>query len=271
MPRYILLLFFALTNVLTFADYSDRGRPSDYQEHHDGPLTYIFMGVGAFIVLAFIVFWIYDKISAHKKQISDTLGTIFVGLFIFGAMLLFGKCGETLHNSIDSKDNTEQINSPSNLVTPSTPTSTDNQPTYQYSEPKYTPTLRYRTVEYFENCYTCGGTGQVLCPRCNGTGYYRKMCSRCNGSGGHNRSRCIYCSGKGYTEDNVFGSGNQRCISCNGTGYIENSCQWCGGSGYETETCDVYAAYGNKSHKVLCSTCNGCGKIRRTRQESYYE
>lgn len=134
MLRIIFALVFALTNIFCFADYSDRGRPSDYQDHHDGPLTYIYLGVGAIIVIAFLGVWIYDKIITHKKQISDALGTIFAGLLIFGGILLLGKCGEALHNSLNSKgNNKEQIESteysgPSNTSTPSY-----NAPTYQYT------------------------------------------------------------------------------------------------------------------------------------------
>lgn len=272
MLRFVLTFCLSLANILCFADYSDRGRPSDYQEHHDGPLTYIFMCIGAIIVLAFIGFWIYDKIASHKKQISDAVGTIFAVLLIFGGILLFGKCGETLHNNINSKrDNSVYKNSnisttPSNLPSPTT-----NRPSYQSPAPKYTPTLRYRTVEYYENCFNCGGAGHMLCSRCNGSGWYRKTCSWCNGSGGHSRSRCNYCNGNGYTEDNVFGTGKQYCINCNGSGYVENNCQRCSGTGYESEICDIYAVYGQGKHMITCSTCNGAGRIRKTRQESYYE
>ncbi len=272
MQRVIIIILSAITHIFCYADYSDRGRPSDYQDYHDGPLTYIYLGIGSLIVLAFIGFWIYDKISKHNEQISDALGTIFAGLLIFGGMLLVGKCGESLHNSINSNDNnSEHINSNVNTDSRTLPSPTNNQPSYQPPMPKYTPTIRYRTVEYYENCFNCGGSGHVLCPRCKGTGQYRRTCSWCNGSGGYSRSRCIYCNGNGYTEDNVFGSGKQYCINCNGTGYVENSCQKCSGTGYESETCDIYAAFGQETHMVLCSTCNGTGRIRKTRQESYYE
>ncbi len=272
MKRYILTFVLSITNILCFADYTDRGRPSDFQESHDGPLTYIFMAIGAIIVLAFIGFWIYDKITSHKKQISDALGTIFAGLLIFGGMLLIGKCGESLHNSINTNDaNSEQVNSNVTSDSPNSFNSTNNQQINQSPKPTYTPTLRYRTVEYYENCLNCGGTGKILCPRCNGTGSYKVICSWCNGSGGHSRSRCMYCNGKGYTEDDVFGSGNHNCINCNGTGYMENRCEHCSGTGYESKTCDIYAEFGQSKHMVTCPTCNGSGRIRKTRQESYYE
>lgn len=272
MLRIFLYFIFVLTNILCYADYSDRGRPSDFQEHHDGPLAYLFMGVGVIIVLGLIGIWIYDKIRTHKEQISNTIGTMFAALLIFGGMLIFGKCGEAVHNSINSKEkNEEQINSNVNSFS-STPTSpAPNHPIQQYTAPVHTPTIHYRTVEYYENCYNCSGSGQTLCPRCHGTGNFKKTCSRCNGSGGHYKSRCVYCSGKGYTEDDVFGTGKHSCFSCNGTGYNENNCQWCSGTGYETEICDIYAAYGSTTHKVTCSICNGSGKIIKTRQESYYE
>ena len=87
MLRIFLYFIFVLTNILCYADYSDRGRPSDFQEHHDGPLAYLFMGVGVIIVLGLIGIWIYDKIRTHKEQISNTIGTMFAALLIFGVCL----------------------------------------------------------------------------------------------------------------------------------------------------------------------------------------
>lgn len=270
MRRITTILLFAISSVLCYADYSDRGRPSDYQDYHDGPLTFIYMGIGALIVLVLIGFWIYDKVLSNKERISNALGTIFTCLLIFGGMLFVGKCGESLHNSINPKEITS-VHTNSNTVSPEISSPTNTQTNNQYAPPTYTPTIHFRTVEYNESCLNCGGHGRVLCPRCKGTGNYKKTCSHCNGTGGYYKSRCVYCSGNGYTEDYVFGSGRQHCITCNGTGYVENNCQWCGGTGYESETCDIYAAFGQSTHMVTCSFCEGSGKIRRTRQESYYE
>lgn len=273
MYRFLLSILFCFINFLCYADYSDRGRPSDYQDHHDGPLTYIFMGVGVLILLAFAGFWIYDKITTHKQAISDALGTIFAVGLIFGGILLVAKCGESVHKSINNKSNsTEQVQHTTNPAIPSSSQPSTNQHNNQpYSRPEHTPTLRYRTVEYYDACNYCHGSGRVICSQCNGTGWVKKICSWCHGSGGHNRSRCMYCGGKGYTVDEVFGSGRHDCFYCNSTGYVENSCTRCSGSGYESEICDIYAASGQERHYVTCTYCNGSGQVRKTRQEPYYE
>lgn len=272
MQRYFLFLLFLLSSIVCFADYSDRGRPTDFQEPHDGPLTYIFMAIGAFILLAIIGYWIYDKIRSHKEQISETLGTIFAGALIFGGILLVGKCGESFHDSINSGQEPEKELAPSSNSTQSQPAyPSNNQTISRTSQPTYTPTIHYRTVEYYDNCYTCNGSGRVLCPKCQGTGRTKKTCDWCKGSGGHCKKRCFDCNGKGYIEDNVFGSGRHYCINCGGTGDVDTNCQRCSGTGYESEICDIYAVYENRPHYVTCHTCNGNGQVRRTRQESYYE
>lgn len=267
MLRVIFALAFAFANILCFADYSDRGKPSDFEEHHYGPLFYIYIGA---IVIFFVIIGgclLYDFIKTHKDQIEEALGAIFVGLLVLGGALLIGKYAPVLQDIIKSKANKTDIES--NVSSSSS--STSNPPTEQYEQSNQAPTLHYRTVEYYEECYNCRGSGRVVCPRCNGTGWYKRTCSLCNGTGGHNRTRCIYCNGKGYEEDLTFGTGRHSCFACNGTGYVESDCPRCGGSGYESEACDIFAADGQGTHMVRCSVCNGTGKIIRTRQESYYE
>lgn len=273
MIRIILTLILALTNTLCFADYSDRGRPSDYQDHHDGPLTYIYLGVGAIIVLTFIVFWIYEKITKHKKQISDALGTIFAGLLIFSGMLLIGKCGETLHNSINSENNgTKQNNydnhSISSDLSPQNSNNVDQSNTHNHS-----PQVKYRTIEYYETCNHCYGKGRIICGQCNGTGEKYEVCKYCYGKGYIESSTCHLCNGSGRLMYNSpFGEGKYfDCIKCNGSGRIEGfTCIGCNGSGRQKEICDFDAAFHNQTHYVECYYCSGSGQIKRTRQEEYY-
>jgi DnaJ-class molecular chaperone len=79
-------------------------------------------------------------------------------------------------------------------------------------------------------CKTCKGTGEMLCPECNGKGWFfkrdYKSCGRCGGDGK------IKVDDHGFFNDVkkgniVLGSGLVRCTSCIGTGV----CSRCGGEG----------------------------------------
>lgn len=268
MLRLVNFIICIATNILCFADYLDRGRPCDHQDTQEGPFTYVFyvfMVICIIFVLALIVYWIFQKISNHKEQISNVLGTIFIFAIIFGCVFLVGKCNENTNTSIDPEKPTEQINTNEIIASPSVSNPLTN---YQNEPTVHTQTIHYRTVEYYESCSNCDGSGYVSCPRCNGTGFYKKDCDWCDGTGGYSRSPCIYCGGEGYREDEIFGSGRQKCGSCYGNGYVEKHCPKCGGTGYTLEACSELGPY---KHVNLCPICYGKGRIQKTKQESYYE
>jgi uncharacterized protein YbaR (Trm112 family) len=80
-------------------------------------------------------------------------------------------------------------------------------------------------------CKTCKGTGKMLCPHCNGDGWYvfaskYTSCGICGGDGKYNKHRHDFFSSvkKGVI---VLGSGLVRCTSCIGSGV----CSRCGGEG----------------------------------------
>jgi len=76
-------------------------------------------------------------------------------------------------------------------------------------------------------CASCGGEGEVDCPKCKGTGLVPSKCDECNGTG-----KLQAPSGKGTVE----------CDVCDGRGIIETKCKDCFGGG-----------------KLVCETCGGTG------------
>lgn len=262
------VMFLAFSAFACFADMASRGKPSDDPGYHDNPvLTGIFMVIAIVLVLAIGGIWLYYKIVENKQSIMDFLGKGFLVVLVLGGVLLIGKCGESIHNATQNSNEPElpQQTTPNN-----TPINQNNSYQSTPTQPRRTPTLQYRTVQYYETCTYCNGSGQVVCPKCNGEGYFVKKCPQCGGRGGC-QTRCIYCQGKGYTEDLIFGTGRQKCFSCNGLGYSKQICPSCLGSGTKTEICDIYAFTDQQKHYISCKHCGGTGKISRTRQESYYE
>lgn len=266
MQRTIAFLISIYSVGVSYADYASRGKPWDAPDYHESPLTPIFMVIGAIVLIVIGVAWAVCKIQENKGAILDVVGKVFVGGAILGGVMLLGKCGEEIHRSNVSNENSPTSTSSSGSTSElSMPAST--QPIQQ----KYTPTLKYRTVEYYENCFYCNGSGRVVCSKCEGTGRINRTCTHCKGAGDFGQFKCVYCQGKGYTEDPLFGTGRSRCITCSGSGYTTNTCTYCCGSGQLSEICDRDASANNQTHYVSCSHCNGYGKIKQTRQESYYE
>lgn len=268
MKRISLIFFFFFIFLQCFADYSARGRSSDLPGHHDSPLEYVFMGIGGLILLAFIGIWIYYKVVDNKEKIADGCGTIFAGLFIFAIILGIGKCGESIH---DNKKNNEKNNTQIQVEEKphSNPLPSSNAPVAPSYKPQ--PQLKYRTVEYYTTCFYCNGSGRIICPKCKGSGSIKHTCNSCGGRGEYGHFKCIYCNGKGYTEDVYLNSGRHSCFTCGGTGYTTNVCMTCHGNGNQTDICDFDSYMYNKTHYITCEHCNGHGQIRQTRQESYYE
>ena len=64
-------------------------------------------------------------------------------------------------------------------------------------------------------CPPCGGSGQVNCGRCGGSG----RCRSCGGSGRSGDSRCSSCSGGGRCST-CSGSGRVMCPTCMGEGEL---------------------------------------------------
>jgi DnaJ-class molecular chaperone len=79
-------------------------------------------------------------------------------------------------------------------------------------------------------CETCGGEGEVDCPKCKGTGLLPSKCDECKGTGrlpapsGSGSVECDVCNGRGVVEskcDECFGGGKLVCEACGGTGSTE--------------------------------------------------
>lgn len=264
MKRVSLISLSLLSTSVCFADYSSHGRPWDVPGYHTSPLTGIFMVIALIVLIGFAVLWIYDKVQENK----ETAGNIFGIVVFFGVLLGIAALGNKCEG--ERKTSSKGMSYP-HYQQPS-PNKNTLSPTIQVQQTQRAqPTLKYRDVEYQETCSTCNGTGHLVCPKCNGTGWITTTCTLCNGAGNHGRGKCIYCQGKGYTEDLVFGSGKHNCISCNSTGYVTNECHKCSGSGKISDICDITSVANHSTHYVSCSHCNGCGKVTRTKKEPYYE
>ena len=258
MNKFIVILSLILTHIGAFAQYADRGRPTDMPGHSDGGgyLEGIFIFIAVIVILAIGGFWLYDKIQKNKKSIADAGGTIFAALLIFGGMLLVGWCGE----SIKKSNKSEKSEAYEELIDSKNENKTIN---------KVAPTLKYRYVDYYESCFSCNGNGKIICNQCGGSGSYTQRCHICNGTGRYNE-RCRWCDGQGYTKNNLLNT-SDRCYICDGYGYEIKSCFNCQGEGLEEKICSFDSWANHNIHYVDCSSCNGLGSIKRTRQESYYD
>lgn len=265
MKRLSLIALSLLSTSVCFADYSSHGRPWDVPGYHTSPiLDGLFMVIGLIVLVGFAVLWIYSKVQENKETAGNILGIVVFFGVLLGIAALGSKCeGERKSsNKSVSYPHYQQSSPNQNTLSPAIQV----RPTQ-----KVQPALKYRDVQYQEPCSYCNGTGRVVCSKCNGTGWISSTCDFCKGKGNHGQSKCIYCSGKGYTEDLVFGSGRHNCISCNGTGYVTNECHKCSGSGKISDICDMTSVANHTTHYVSCSHCNGWGKITRTKKEPYYE
>lgn len=258
--RFIFLFSFLVSAILAFADYADHGRPSDLYDDYDS-------SHGLWFVLFIIVVLIVVAIGAaakhtwdnHKSSIKEGLGYI---AFFGGCILLFlaGKACSESHpkdKGVVGYPQQQQIQQHSQPI-PGVDVNAIRQETQQRQ-----PQLKYRTEEYYEDCMDCRGTGVISCRYCGGSGWVKSTCQFCNGSGGHRRVRCTSCA---LNEHSV--SPSSYCIECGNTGYVDISCQRCGGSGYESSICQHCDFY---NHQMRCPSCNGNGRVKRTRQVSYYE
>lgn len=267
MLRFIIFIIYVLSTCFCYADYSSRGKPWDDPNYHESPLTPIFLVIVVLVLIIIAGTWLVAKIQENKEAISNAIGQIFVLGLILGGIMLVAKCGEELHNSKVS--NQSYSTTMPNITTP--PKTNQSKPQVQSIQQDYTPTLKYRTVEYYENCFYCNGSGKVVCPKCRGRNSIERICTHCNGSGNYGQSRCIDCQIRGYQKELGLNIGSTQCFSCGGTGYITKTCHHCSGSGKTSEICDYNAFINNEPHDITCSHCNGSGRVRHTRQESYYE
>ena len=125
-------------------------------ENHDSPLMYIYLGVGVLIIIAFLGFWLYNKIVSNKETITEGCGTIFIGLLIFGGICLVGKCGETVNKYIKSEDKgvgeIENNNSPDHITNPIEPQASSAPEPYVAPQTSSYPYDNTRPV-HSENAY----------------------------------------------------------------------------------------------------------------------
>lgn len=261
-----LFVLMSLIPAKLFADPSDYGRPWDDPNYHSSGFSKILIPIGIIILIIFVIGWL----SSNKEIVGRILKNGFY--LLCGGALLFGLIILPLldHNEKSSNDS-HNTNYPPINNSPSSPSIKSNNTNQYQNKPveTYKPTLKYRTVEYLENCNKCYGKGEIICQKCNGSGWIRKTCTRCNGKGSWD-SFCSSCLGKGY-EDNYITGGKSECFLCHGTGKGKQNCSYCLGGGTESEICDIYASMYNQTHYQTCNNCNGYGSIKRTRQESYYD
>ena len=112
-------------------------------------------------------------------------------------------------------------------------------------------TFTYYTVDsddVEEDCRDCGGSGEVSCDSCDGSG--QEECSNCYGEGDVD---CDNCDGTGEDEEGdtcgyCDGSGKESCKDCSSEGQLD--CEYCSGTSYES-----------------CDNCNGSGQVP---QDDYY-
>lgn len=272
MQRFIIFVIYTLSVGFCYADYASRGKPWDDPNYHESPLTPIFLVIGVVVLITIIGIWLVAKIQENKEAISNAIGHIFVVGLILGGIMLVAKCGEEFHNSKNRNskvpNQSHSTTMPNNTIAPK---ANQSQPKIQSIQQDYTPTLKYRTVEYYENCFYCNGRGKVICPKCGGAGSIERTCTHCNGAGNFGQSRCMGCQILDYQKELGLNIGSGQCISCGGTGYTTKICTFCSGSGKTSELCDLNAYVNHENHYVTCSYCNGYGSVRRTKQESYYE
>lgn len=246
--RKILLYTFLFSAIQCFADYSDHGRPWDADDNYDSShgIWFALFILGIIIVVAIYGFakHIWEN---HKSEVKDGFGIV---AFFGGCILLFllGKsCSESRPKDNGNAVNVHQIQQ------------TKQQPAQQYQPQPRQPELRYRTEYYNDICSYCSGTGYITCRFCNGTGHLTANCRECNG--------------KGYTEFTMWVSGNLYEGGHNVTSHL--SCLKCGGKGTETAPCPHCHLIGTKNNSFIngntCSTCNGSGRITKSRQVPYYQ
>lgn len=78
-------------------------------------------------------------------------------------------------------------------------------------------------------CEICLGTGEVVCPECDGDGQIESedLCVYCGGTGttsyGYYYDVCPFCNGDGYEEE------TEICMNCGGLGTV--MCEVCDGQG----------------------------------------
>lgn len=260
--RFFSLFSFLISAIMAFADYSDHGKPWDASDNYDSSHG---IGFAIFILIILIVIAIgaagkhaWDN---HKSSIKEGFGYV---AFFGGCILLFlaGKACSESHPKDKGVVNYPQQQQ-QQIQQHSQPIPGVDVNAIQRQSQQRQPQLKFRYEEYYETCSDCRGSGEVNCRYCGGSGWEKSTCQFCNGSGGHRRVRCTSCA---LNERSV--SPSSYCIECGNTGYVDVSCQRCGGSGHESSICPHCDMY---NHQMRCPSCNGSGRVKRTRQVSYYE
>ena len=115
-----------------------------------------------------------------------------------------------------------------------------------------------------EGCWKCNNTGKVECDHCHGTGKNYIQCPTCHGDGEVGSSNdglrtCPACGGRGYRN-------GRECECCHSTGEVPYSgvtmhkCSRCGGSGRIQDPSGDECWSCKGTGKVDCSYCNGTGE-----------
>lgn len=247
--RKILLYTFLFSAIQCYADYSDHGRPWDADDNYDSShgIWFALFILGIIIVVAIYGFAKHTW-ENHKSEVKDGFGIV---AFFGGCILLFvlGKsCSESRPKDNGNAVNVHQIQQSAQPK---------NQ---QNSQPAYTPQIHYRTEYYSDVCNYCSGRGYIICNYCKGSGYVQSYCKSCNGTG--------------YSEHQQLVSGN---LFDNTPAHYETirlTCFSCGGQGVKSESCSHCHLYHTGSDFIYgysCNSCNGSGRITKSRQVPYYQ
>ena len=173
----------------------------------------------------------------------------------------------------------------------------DNDDDYEDREDRDLPSADFSEEDepQYITCSDCDGTGEFLCPLCEGVGWQiwfeggpKTTCSLCDGSG---YAKCVSCGGKGQVEnpdyagnsgdsgssggseglyippvtlDPGLGDVSVLCPVCSGTG--EKLCTGCGGTG-NVSSVEYIPDYGfgggggTYYGEKMCRQCNGSGRV----------
>lgn len=106
---------------------------------------------------------------------------------------------------------------------------------------------------FYKSCPTCEGDGKIACD-CND--FAERTCPNCNGSGVNQKRKSMIQKVEQPCDNPLCNGGKVPCGVCKGTGKnsLGEPCPTCHGSG-----------------KTNCVVCNGLGRMKRSKEESWIE